>query len=73
MRNLTNRWPQSGHFFSKSGKFFPVLEKEQRKSPPPPRSSYTPVVMKASRILLLTKYTIMKLRTDVFAVSTIFL
>ena len=36
-------------------------------------SSYTPVVIRACRILLLTKFTIMKLKTDVFSISTIFL
>ena len=38
-----------------------------------PPSSYTPAVIRAYRILLLTKFTIMKLKTDVFTVSTIFL
>ena len=38
-----------------------------------PPSSYTPVVIRACRILLLTKVTIIILKTDVFSVSTIFL
>ena len=41
--------------------------------PPPPPSSYTPAVIRVCRILLLTKLTIMKLKTDVFSILTIFL
>ena len=57
--------------FSKSGNFFPVFEKGQGRSPLLP-SSYTTIVTRACRILLLTKFTIMKLKIDVFSVSTIF-
>ena len=39
----------------------------------PPPFSYTPVVIRVCTILLLTKFTIMKLKTDVFSLSTIFL
>ena len=46
-------------------------------SPPPPihppGSSYTPVVIRMCRILLLNKFTIMKLKTDVFSFSTVLL
>ena len=41
MRNLTDRWPQSGHFSPKLGHFSPIFEKEQER-PPPPSSNYTP-------------------------------
>ena len=57
-------------FFSKSGNFFPVFEKGQGRSPPPP-SSYTPVVMRACIIFLLNKFTTMKLKTDGFSVFTV--
>ena len=36
MRNCTYKWPQSGHFFSKLGHFFPIFEKGQGRSPPSP-------------------------------------
>ena len=36
-------------------------------------SSYATVVMRKCRTLLLTKLTIMKLKTDVFSVSIVFL
>ena len=32
MRNLTNRWSQSRHFFPESGNFFPIIEKEHGRS-----------------------------------------
>ena len=41
MRSLTLRWPQSGHFCSKLGQFFPSFEKGQGRPPPSP-SSYAP-------------------------------
>ena len=34
MRNLTHRWPQSGHFFPKLGYFFPNFEKGQGRPSP---------------------------------------
>ena len=42
MINFTHRWPQSGHFFSKLGHFFPIFEKGREKPSPPPPSSYVP-------------------------------
>ena len=49
------------------------LEKGHEISPPLP-SSYTPVAISSCRLLLVTIFlTIMKLKTDVFSVSTIFL
>ena len=41
-------------------------EGQERSLNSPPLSSYTPVIIKDCRILLLTKLTIMKLKTDVF-------
>ena len=35
MRNLTHRWPQSEHFFSKLGHFLPIFKKVQGTPPPP--------------------------------------
>ena len=46
MRNLTHRWPQSGHFFPQLGHVFPIFEKGRKKLPttqPPSPSSYAPV------------------------------
>ena len=34
MRYCTHRWPQSGHFFSKLGNFFPIFEKGQGRPTP---------------------------------------
>ena len=34
MRNLTHRWPQSGHFFPKLGYFFPNFKKGQGRPSP---------------------------------------
>ena len=34
MRNVTHRWPQSGHFFPKLGCFFPNFEKGQGRPSP---------------------------------------
>ena len=62
-RNLDN--------FLKTRELFSSFEKGQGRSPLLP-SSYTTIVTRACRILLLTKFTIMKLKTDVFSVSTIF-
>ena len=39
-KNLTHRWPQSGHIFPKLGHFFPILNKGQGETYPPPPSSY---------------------------------
>ena len=55
MRNFTHRWPKSGHFFSKLGYFFPIVEKGQGRHLPPPPSSYAPVTLNevpTSRLLL---------------------
>ena len=41
MRNFTHRWPQSGHFFSKLGHFFPIFGKGLRR--PPPSSPFPPL------------------------------
>ena len=41
MKNCTHRWPQSGHFFSKLGHFFPIFKKGQGRSPPPPSPLYS--------------------------------
>ena len=51
-------------------KFFLVFEKRPF---PPPSYSYSPVVTRKCRIPLLTKFTIMILKTGVFSVSTILL
>ena len=45
MRNLTLRWPKSGHFCPKLGHSFPIFEKGQGRPPPPPPSSYAPVLL----------------------------
>ena len=42
MINCTHRWPQSGHFPSKLGHFFPIFEKRQGRTPPFPTFSYAP-------------------------------
>ena len=56
--------------FPKISELFPVFQRGQGISPLPP-SSCTLVVMRACRILLFTKFTIMKLKTDVLSVYTI--
>ena len=58
--------------FPKIRKLFPVFEKGQGTSSPPP-SSYAPVVTRKCKIPLLTIFTIMKLKTNVLSVSMIFL
>ena len=57
-------------FFPKIMELIPVFEKGQGRSPS--SSSYTAVVIRACRILKLTKFAIKKLKTDVFSVSTMF-
>ena len=42
MRNITHRWPQSGHIFQKFEHFFPIFEKGQGRPPRSPPCSYTP-------------------------------
>ena len=52
---------------------FSILRGGARKISHPPPSSYTALVIRALRILLLTKFTLMKLKTDVFrAFSVLF-
>ena len=58
-------------FFSKSRNFFPVFEKGQGRDLSTPPTSYTPVAMRACRILFLNKFTTMKLKTDVLSVSIV--
>ena len=54
-------------FFPKNqGSFFQFSRKDRVALPLRP-SSYTPVVIRACRMLLLTKFTIAKLKTDVFS------
>ena len=60
-------------FSLKSGHFFPVFEKGQERPPPLPSFSYEAVVIRKCRIPLLTKFTIIKRKTDVFSVSSILL
>ena len=69
MRNLPIDGQNLGTFSQNQVVLFQFLKKRMRDVPLPP-SSYTPVVIKACRILLLTKFTIVKLKTDVFSVST---
>ena len=57
-------------FFSKNGTFFQFSRKDTGDLPLL-HSSDTPVVVRACKILLLTKLTIMKVKTDVLSVSTI--
>ena len=42
MRNITQRWPKSGHLFPKLGHSFPIFKKGRGDLPPPLPSSYTP-------------------------------
>ena len=68
--------PKDAHnlatFSQNQGTFFQFSRKGRGDLPPPP-SSNTPVVTRACRILLLPKFTIMKLKTDVFSIFAIFL
>ena len=43
MRNLTHRWPQSGHFCRKLGHFFQFLKIRAGETSPPSPPSYAPV------------------------------
>ena len=68
--------PIDGHnqgTFSQNQKIFFQFSKKGTEDLPPPPFSYTPVVITVCRILLLSKFTIMKLKIYVFDVSTIFL
>ena len=70
---ITSKPTNQQRFFQKSVYFFPVFEKRQGRPPPTPLFSYAPVVIRKCRTTLLTKFTIMKLKTDAFTVSKIFL
>ena len=61
MRNLIHRWLQSGHF-----RQFSRIRRGDLRSPP---SSYALLVIRNCRILLLTKFTLIKLKTDFFSLS----
>ena len=52
---------------------FPKIRETGQGGSPPSPTSYTPVVIKASKIILLTKFTIIKLKTNVFSGSSILL
>ena len=69
MRNLPIDGQNLGTFSQNQVVLFQFLKKGMWDVPLPP-SSYTHVVIRACRILLLTKFTIVKLKTDVFSVST---
>ena len=64
------------HIFPKSWHFLPIFKKNAGGKSSvmwSPHSSYAPVVIKKYRMLLLTKFTMVKLKIAFFSVSTIFL
>ena len=65
-RKVLQGKPKTFPLFPKSGNFFPVFEKGQRQRP-------HLLLIKNCRILMLTKFTILKLKSDAFSVSMIFL
>ena len=64
VENLTHRLA----VFPKIRAFFSSFRERTGETYPPPSFSYAPVVIRKCRIPLLTKFTIMKLKADVFSV-----